>query len=74
MRQQTTVAPVTRVIRGIRSQVEIDHRDGLTETSAINCDALVTISKTRLERRIGRLSASRLAEFHEALRFALQMS
>jgi mRNA-degrading endonuclease toxin of MazEF toxin-antitoxin module len=62
---------VTRTIRGIATEVPLDERDGVRETSVINCDDLFTISKDRLQLRIGTLSPARLEQFHRALRFAL---
>lgn len=70
-RTQVTCASVTRTIRGIPTEVVLDHLDGMRESSAINCDDLFTIDKDRLVRRIGQLSAARLDDFHRALRFAL---
>lgn len=70
-RQRTTVATITTTIRGIPSEVELDERDGLKVKSAINCDELVTIDKSRLVRRVGNLSEPRLRDFHRALAFAL---
>lgn len=72
-RAQTTVATITSTVRGIPSEVALDHRDGFERSCAINCDTLLTIEKTMLERRFGALSAPRVAEFDEALRFALQL-
>ena len=74
VRRQTTVAVITRTIRGIPSEVLLDDRDGLSEPSVVNCDVLATIEKSRLKRRIGRLSTSKLEELHEALAFALQLT
>ena len=74
VRGQTTVAVITRTIRGIPSEVLLDDRDGLSEPSVVNCDVLATIEKSRLKRRIGRLSTSKLEELHEALAFALQLT
>jgi mRNA interferase MazF len=72
-RQETTVASVTRTVRGIRSEISLDHRDGLPETSAVNCDVLWSIEKAQLERRIGRLSETKIEALDDALRFALQL-
>ncbi len=71
VRSRTTVASVTTTIRRIRSEVILDTRDGLERSSAVNCDELTTIDKSRLDRRIGRLSPSRIDELDAALRFAL---
>ena len=73
VRAQTTVAVVTTTLRGIPTEVTLDQRDGFESSCAINCDELVTIEKSRLERRRGALSISRLSEFDDALRFALQL-
>lgn len=71
VRAQTTIAYVTSRIRGNRSEVRVDETDGLSGPSVINCDVLLTISKSDLHERIGRLSDQRLREFHRALRSAL---
>lgn len=73
IRSWTTVAPVTTRVRRIRSQVVIGPAEGLPEASAVNCDDLATIRKERLVRRIGHLTQARVAEVHDALRFALQL-
>lgn len=70
-RQRTTVAIVTSTVRHIPSEVALDERDGLAGPSAVNCDELVTIDKSLLVRRVGRLSEGRLREFHRAVAFAL---
>ena len=73
VRSRTTVAVVTTTVRGIPTEVTLDQRDGFESACAVNCDELVTIEKSRLERRRGALSTARLAEFDDALRFALQL-
>ena len=72
-RDQTTVASVTRTIHDIPSEVPLDERAGLREFSAVNCDALSTIPKSQLERRVGRLSELKIEALADALRFALQL-
>jgi mRNA interferase MazF len=72
VRNAVTVAPVTRTIRGIRSEVELDRRHGLRTRSVANCDALQTIPKDVLgSRPIGALAISELRSLDRALRFAL---
>jgi len=73
VRQRTTVAPITSTVRGIPSEVKVDETDGLAKRSAINCDELLTVPKTLLIGRIGRLSSSRMEELHRALAFALAL-
>jgi mRNA interferase MazF len=72
-RDQATVAPITRTVHDVPSEVPLDHRDGLAEFSVVNCDALQTLYKRQLERRIGRLSEGKLEALDDALRFALQL-
>jgi mRNA interferase MazF len=70
-RGRATVAVITRTRRDIPTEVPVDERDGLPEASVVNCDELVTVPKTELDRRIGQLTDDRLRTFHRALRFAL---
>jgi mRNA interferase MazF len=72
-RARTTVAPVTRTVRGLASEVELDRRDGLPLPCVASCDELGTIPKSKLIRRIGRLSEAKLLELADALRFSLQL-
>ena len=72
-RARTTVAIVSSVIRGIPTEVVLDHTDGLERTCAVNADELFAMEKSRLERRIGRLRPEKLEALHAALRFALQL-
>lgn len=72
-RLKATVAAVTTAIRELQTYVLLDHRDGLPKLSAVNCDELQTIPKAQLTRRLGRLSAAKIDEIDDALRFALQL-
>ena len=72
-RDSTTVASIASSIRGLPTQVVLDHRDGFPRVCAINCDDLSSIKKVRLERRIGRLSEAKMDQLDDALRFALQL-
>jgi mRNA interferase MazF len=51
IRAAVTVAPITRTIRGIPSEVPVDRRHGLRAVSVANCDSLQTIPKDVLGRR-----------------------
>jgi mRNA interferase MazF len=69
-----TCAPITRTIRGIRSEVRIGRREGLSATSVINCDNLVTVPKEWLDReRLGRLSRAKRVQLDQALRYTLDI-
>lgn len=72
-RDSTTVAAITSTVRGLPTEVLLDHRDGFPQICAVTCDDLTTIRKTRLDRRLGRLSDVRIDHLDEALRFALQL-
>lgn len=72
-RDSTTVAVITSTVRGLPTEVTLDHRDGFPKICAINCDDLSSIRKERLERRVGRPSETRIEALDDALRFALQL-
>lgn len=72
-RYSTTVAVITSTVRGLPTEVLLDHRDGFPQPCAVSCDDLSTIRKTRLDRRIGRLSETRIESLDDGLRFALQL-
>jgi mRNA interferase MazF len=72
VRTAVTVAPVTRTIRGIPSEVPLDRSHGLRARSVANCDSLQTIPKDALRQKaIGRLAEDELAALDRALGFAL---
>jgi mRNA interferase MazF len=74
VRNAVTCAPITRTIRGIKSEVEIGPDEGLPETCVINCDNVLTvpledldeapvgflneIKRSQLDRRLGTHSTS----------------
>ena len=66
-----TIAPITSTVRGVPSEVVLDIDDGMKGPCAVNLHNLVTVSQTRLGRRVSSLSAARMEEVCAALRFAL---
>jgi mRNA interferase MazF len=68
---ETTVAPITRTVRGIPSEVALGPDDGMPAACAVNLDHVQTVSRGRLGGLIATLSRQRLAEVREALLFAL---
>jgi mRNA interferase MazF len=67
-----TCAPITRTIRGIRSEVEVGVEEGLPEAGVISCDNVVTVPQTLLDRAAaGRVGDVKRAELDRALRYAL---
>lgn len=72
-RGYVTVAPVTRTFRPIDSHVSVGPAEGLRSASVVNLDSIMTINKRLLERRVGELTAGKMREIEEAIRFALQL-
>lgn len=69
-----TCAPITRTIRGIRSEVEIGVDEGLPEACVISCDNLMTVPIADLDRNpVGRLDEIKRAQLDRALRYALDI-
>ena len=64
------VAPATRTIRGIPSEVELGPEDGMPAECVLTLDNVLTVPKSLLTERITRLSPSRLNELCAALRVA----
>ena len=69
-----TRAPITRTIRGIRSEVEVGPAEGLPEASAITCDNVITIPVESLDDEpVGHLDLQARADLDRALRYALDI-
>ena len=69
-----TCAPITRTIRGIRSEVEVGPAQGLPDQSVISCDNLITIPTALLDPEpVGHLELDRRARLDQALRYALDI-
>ena len=74
VRTAVTVAPVTRTVRDIPVEVPLDRADGLSTRCVVNLDDITIIPKTVVTERISTLSAERMREIDEAVRFALDLS
>ena len=69
-----TCAPITRTIRGIRSEVEVGPAHGLPTARVIACDALFTVPLAMFDRQaVGHLDRATRAELDAALRYALDI-
>ena len=69
-----TCAPLTRTIRGIRSEVPVGPDEGLPADSVISCDNVITIPKAMLdEEPVGELDAAKRVVLDRALRYALDI-
>ena len=66
-------APVYTERRGLSTEVNVGTTEGLKHDSAILCDALVSLEKTRLTRYVGSLGYDKLTELATALRIALDV-
>ena len=71
IRQKVTVAEVTRIVRGIESEIGLGQIQGLPARCVANLDNLVTIPKTWLSKRAGALSREKLKALDEAICFSL---
>ena len=69
-----TCAPITRTIRGIRSEVELGVEHGLPEACVISCDNVITVHLEDLDDHpVGHLDEITRAHLDEALRYALDI-
>ena len=64
------VAPITSVIRDVPSHVPLGERHGLGMRSAAKLDAVMTVSRARLGRWLGRLGPREMGTVCEALQVA----
>jgi mRNA interferase MazF len=66
------VAPITRTVRAIASEMPLGPEEGLSEESVANCDSLLTLPKDRFDREpIGALGPAKVPRLDAAVRFAL---
>jgi mRNA interferase MazF len=64
------VAPATRTIRGIPTEVALSREDGMPDECALSFDNLTTVPKALLTERITEVSAARHGELCSALAIA----
>lgn len=64
-------APVYTNYEGLSTQVQIGVEEGLKHPSAIRCDELISILKTRLTDYVGILPQEKLLELGQALLIAV---
>jgi len=67
-------APVYTNYEGLSTQVPVGIKEGLKHPSAIRCDELISVLKTRLTGYIGILSEDKLLEMGQALSIAVGIS
>jgi mRNA interferase MazF len=66
-----TVAPITGTIRGVPSEVALGDQDGMKTPCAVNLHNTVTVSKSRLGKRVTQLPPTQMKEICAALSFTL---
>jgi len=68
-----TVAPITRAIRGVPSEIVLDVEHGMKERCVANLHAVQTVSKDRMGRYLGSVGHDRKRDIREALLFSLEL-
>lgn len=68
---EVTVAPITRTIRGLPSEVVLTPADGVPTDCAVNCDHLQTVPQAKLGPLLATLGGDRLEQVRAAILFAL---
>lgn len=70
VRDLITVAPTTRTVRGLRSEVHVGRQNGLDHDSVVNLDSIATVPRSALVRPLGALLQEQEHDltraFHEA--------
>jgi mRNA interferase MazF len=64
------VAPATRTIRGIATEVALGPQDGMPTECALRLDSVLPVPKALLTERITRLGPPKLTELCKALNVA----
>ncbi len=72
VRAAITVAPITRTIRNIPVEVALDRSDGMP-AHCVNLDDITTLPKVLIKQRITVLSAEKIHQIDDAIRFALDL-
>ena len=65
------VAPVTSTIRGLATEVPLDHRDGVRRTSVANLDNVQLVVRTALLKPVGTVRKQILHDICTALTIAV---
>ncbi|MCK6555034.1 type II toxin-antitoxin system PemK/MazF family toxin [Candidatus Binatia bacterium] len=66
-------APAYSEVLGLTTEVVLGEQDGLPKTSAIRCDFLTLMFKSKLTHFVGMLPAAKLVELDRALACALDL-
>lgn len=66
-------APIYTNRNGLPTEVYVGIDEGLKHDSAIRCDELISVQKTKLTNFIGSLSKEKLQKLNQALKIALEV-
>ncbi len=70
---RVTVAPLTRTIRAIDSEVVLSPKHGVPSVCAVSLDNIATVPQSILERRITVLDTGTMTDVFAAIRFVFDM-
>jgi len=70
---QVTVAPISRTIRGLSTEVPVGPRNGLDEDSVVSCDNILTVPIATLGRHVGYLLPAQEIQLSESIRAAFDL-
>ena len=73
VRTSVTVAPITRKIRSIPTEVRLGKNDGMPDKCVANLDSILTVPKSLLSERVTVLTSENMVEVREAILFALDL-
>jgi mRNA interferase MazF len=68
-----TVAPITKTIRDIPTELRLSETEGMKTPCVAKLDAVQTISKERIGRYVGSIDRKHKSMIREALLFALEL-
>lgn len=69
-----TVAPITTTIRGLSTEVPVGAANGLSESSVVSCDNIVTVPASALGAQIGILLAGQEQALSDAIAAAFELA
>jgi mRNA interferase MazF len=70
---EVSIAPITRTVRNIPTEVTLGHEQGMKSECVINLDHIQTVAKSNIGSLITVLNRSKLHQIKEALLFAFDM-
>ncbi len=70
---QVTVAPISRTIRGLSTEVPVGPDNGLDEDSVVSCDNILTVPVATLGRHVGYLLPAQELQLSESIRAAFDL-